>query len=135
MTICQFKRKEFISLSQKYEERYVNFPSLELHYFKATLCTAWKVSVLWVFLVRIFTHSDWIRRVSLCILSEGEKILTRKTSNMDTFYAVISFYLFRYLWQTSVNIWTRNIIFVFVFVFFSFLFLFTSYNSTNTNKK
>ena len=104
MTICQFKSKKFISLSQKYEERYVNFPSLELHYFKATLCTAWKVSVLWVFLVRIFPHSDWIRRVSLRILSEGEKILTRKTLNMDTFYAVISFDLFRYLWQTSVKI-------------------------------
>ena len=37
-------------------------------------CTAWKVSVFGVFLVRIFPHVDWIR--------------TTKTPNTDTFHAV-----------------------------------------------
>ena len=42
--------------------------------------TAEKVSILRVFLVRIFPHSDWIR-----IQSECEKIRTRKTPTTDTF--------------------------------------------------
>ena len=51
--------------------------------------TAWKVSVFGVFLVRIFPHSDWIRRdVSLLIYFECRKIRTRKTPNADTFHAV-----------------------------------------------
>ena len=44
-----------------------------------------RVSVFWVFLVRIFPHSDWIRRDAK---SECGKIRTRKTPNMDTFHAV-----------------------------------------------
>ena len=36
--------------------------------------TAWKVSVFRVFLVRIIPHSDWIRRLSVCIQSECGKI-------------------------------------------------------------
>ena len=39
------------------------------------LCTAWKVFVFGVILVRIFPHSDWIR--------------TRLTLNTNTFYAVL----------------------------------------------
>ena len=45
------------------------------------------MSVFGVFLVGIFPHSDCIRR-SLRIQSKCEKIQTRKTSNMDTFYVV-----------------------------------------------
>ena len=54
--------------------------------------TAWKVSVFGVFLVRIFPHSDWIRRygVSFRIQSEWGKIRTRKTPNTDTFHAVLA---------------------------------------------
>ena len=57
--------------------------------------TAWKVSVL-VFLVRIFQHSDWIRRhtlypVSHRIQSECGKIRTRKILNTDSFHAVWCF--------------------------------------------
>ena len=52
--------------------------------------TAWKMSVFGVILVRIFQHSDWIRRdtVSLHIQSECGKIWTRITPNTVTFYAV-----------------------------------------------
>ena len=51
---------------------------------------AWNVSVIGVILVRIFSHSDWIRRdtpysVSFRIQSECRKIRTRITPNMDTF--------------------------------------------------
>ena len=61
----------------------INFKSL-----KKT--TAWKVSAFRVFLVRIFSHSVWIRKdtVHLRIQSECGKIPTRKTPNMDTFHAV-----------------------------------------------
>ena len=47
--------------------------------FMIFLVTAWKVSVFGVFLVRIFPHSDWIRRdtVSLRIQSDCGKIRTR----------------------------------------------------------
>ena len=38
-------------------------------------CTAWKVSIFGVFMVRIFPHLEWIR--------------TRKTQNMDTFHTVL----------------------------------------------
>ena len=60
------------------------------------LYTAWKVSVFWVILDRIFPHSDWIRRdtpysVSLRIQSECGKMRTRITPNTDTFYEVVSF--------------------------------------------
>ena len=44
------------------------------------------MSVFKVFLVRIFPHSDWIRRER--IQSECGKIRTRKTPNTDTFHAV-----------------------------------------------
>ena len=44
--------------------------------------TAWKVSVLGVFLVHIFPHSEWI------IQSECGEIRTRKTPNTGTFHAV-----------------------------------------------
>ena len=48
--------------------------------------TAWKVSVFAVILVRIFPHSDWIRR-DLRIQFECGKIRNRITPNTDTFYA------------------------------------------------
>ena len=47
--------------------------------------TAGKVYIFGVFLVRIFPHSDWIRRDTQ---SERGKIRTRKSSNTDTFHAV-----------------------------------------------
>ena len=66
-----------------------------LHHKRVTAC---KVSVFGVFLVRVFPHSDWMRRVSLhtqCessvslhIQSEYGKIRTRKTPNTDTFHAL-----------------------------------------------
>ena len=48
---------------------------------KVLICTAWKVPVLGVFLVRV--------------QSECGKIRTRKTPNMDTFHAVFT-YTFRF---------------------------------------
>ena len=50
--------------------------------------TAEKVSVFRVILVRIFPHSDWIRRDTLRIQSECGKIQTIIIPNTDTFYAV-----------------------------------------------
>ena len=47
-----------------------------------------KVSVFGVILVRIFQHSDWIRRDSQ---SECGKMRTRITPNMDTFHTVCMF--------------------------------------------
>ena len=66
----------------------------KLHYeYFAGTSTAWKMSVLRVFLVRVFPHLDWIRRdterYSLRFQSECGKIWTRKTPNTDTFYAVL----------------------------------------------
>ena len=54
------------------------------------LITAWKVSVFGVILVRIFPHSDWIRRysVSLLIQSRCERIRNKITPNTNTFYTV-----------------------------------------------
>ena len=49
--------------------------------------TAWKVSVFWVFLVRIFWHLYWIQ-TDTPYLSECGKIRTRKSPNTDTFHAV-----------------------------------------------
>ena len=53
---------------------------------------AWKVSVLGVCLVHIFSHLDWIygeiRYGTFRIQSECGKIQTRKTPNMNTFYTV-----------------------------------------------
>ena len=50
-------------------------------------CTAWKVSVFGLFLIRVFPHSDWIWKdtESKCL-----KIRTRKTPNMDTFHAILN---------------------------------------------
>ena len=42
---------------------------------KTYLFTAWKVSVFWIILVRIFPHSDWIR--------------TKITPNAHSFYTVV----------------------------------------------
>ena len=55
------------------------------------LLTAWKVSVFGFILVRIFLHSDWIRRDTqyLRIQSECGKMSTRITPNTDIFYAVM----------------------------------------------
>ena len=81
-----FRKDEYF---QKYILR-INVLNL-LRYFK--ICTAWKVFVFRVILVRIFPHSDWIRRdrysVSLRIQYECGKIRTRKTPNMDTFHIVL----------------------------------------------
>ena len=51
---------------------------------------ALKMSVFGVFRVRIFSHLNWRQDfVSLRIQSKCSKMLTRKTPNTDTFYAVI----------------------------------------------
>ena len=49
--------------------------------------TAWKVSVLWVSLVRIFLHSDWIWKDTSYSVRMQEN-MDQKIPNMDTFYAV-----------------------------------------------
>ena len=48
--------------------------------------TAWRVSVLGVFLVRILSHFQ----------SEGGKIWTRKTQNTDTLHAVVHLHIASY---------------------------------------
>ena len=53
---------------------------------------AWKVSVFGLFLVRIFLHTDWIRRDTpyLSVLSPNAgKYAPEKTPYLDTFHAVI----------------------------------------------
>ena len=53
-----------------------DLPDLQsLNDLRTCLFTAWKVSVFWVILVRIFPHSDWI--------------WTRITPNAHSFYAVV----------------------------------------------
>ena len=42
--------------------------------------TAWKVSVIWVFLVRIFPHSGWIRRDI-----SNDQIFNSFSSNVSTY--------------------------------------------------
>ena len=51
------------------------------------LSPTWKMSVFEAFLVRVFPHSDWMRRDKV-IQSECEKIRTRKTGSTETFFAV-----------------------------------------------
>ena len=64
------------------------------HIFQSIHCA--KASVFGVFLVRIFSHSDWIRRDPeyLCIQSECMKIQARKSLNTDTFHVVATKYVF-----------------------------------------
>ena len=59
---------------------------LVINYFFFVI-TAWKVSVIGVILVRIFPHSDWIRRDTpyLRIQSVCGKMRTRITPNTNTF--------------------------------------------------
>ena len=55
-------------------------------------CTAWKVSKYGVFLVRIFPHSDWIRRdTSYCSVFSPNtgKYGPEKTPYLDPFHAVM----------------------------------------------
>ena len=72
---------------------YKHTMTLSLTHFRPLfyLYTSWKVSVFGVFLVLVFQHSDWIRRdtASLRIQSKCGKIQTRKTSDTDTFHAMI----------------------------------------------
>ena len=87
-------------------------------------CSAWKVSVFGVILVRIFPHSDRMRKIRtsglnserystyLRIQSECGKIRTRITPNRDTFYAVLDFwqgseYAFEWLWRIQANTQTQ----------------------------
>ena len=56
----------------------IHFPVTQL------FITAWKVSVLGVFLIYILPHLDWICHIQ----SECGKIQTRKTPSTDTFHAV-----------------------------------------------
>ena len=65
---------------------------LRLDTFMIEAYSGWTLSTFGVFLVHIFSHSDWIRRdtVSFRIRSECRKIRTRKAPNTDTFHAVIS---------------------------------------------
>ena len=65
------------------------------------ISTAWKVSVIGLFLVLIFRHSN-----SYSV--RMRKIRTRKTSNMDTFHPAknefVSFeFLTRQLWRITLN--------------------------------
>ena len=53
--------------------------NIAVNYYRKKHYTVWKVSVFGVFLVRIFPHSDWIRR-------DTERY--GKTPNTDTFHAV-----------------------------------------------
>ena len=78
---CSMKKK---TLSQTLFERnlWQIFVSANISYF----CTAWKVSVFGVILVRIFVHSHWFR-----IQSECGKRQTKITPNTDTFHAVQKF--------------------------------------------
>ena len=60
------------------------------HHHESVTYTVWTVSVFGVFLVRLF--GIFLVRIyiaDLCIHSDCGKILTRKTPNMDTFYAVL----------------------------------------------
>ena len=52
--------------------------------------TAWKVSVFWVSLVRIFQHSDWIRTDTkyFSVFSPNAGKYGRVTPNTDFFHAV-----------------------------------------------
>ena len=62
------------------------------------------MAVFGVILVRIFLHSDWIRRVtpvSLRIQFECGEILTRIIPNTDTFYAVTMTYPTRVTGRTA----------------------------------
>ena len=53
--------------------------------------TAWEVSVFGVILVRIFPHSDWIRRDTEY---ECGKLRTRIAPNTDTFHTVLVIKIF-----------------------------------------
>ena len=57
-----------------------------------SLYSVWKVSIFGVILVRIFPHSDWIRRDTeyLRIQSECGKMRSRITPNTDAFYTVFT---------------------------------------------
>ena len=68
---------------------------------KCVCVTAWKVSPFGVFLVRIFPHSDWIRRDTAYrrIQFKCGKKLTRKAPNADTFHAIFSYnFAFVFAW-------------------------------------
>ena len=58
---------------------------------KKKIYTARKVSIFGAFLVRIFPHSDWIRRDTkyLSVFSPKAEIRNKKNPNTDTFHAVI----------------------------------------------
>ena len=60
-----------------------NFPQISF--------TVWEVSVFGVILVRIFPHSDWIRRD---MEYECGKLRTRITPNTDTFHTVLVIKIF-----------------------------------------
>ena len=60
------------------------------------LSTAWKLSVFGVNLIRIFPHSDWIRR-DTPYQSKCGKMRTRITPNTATFYAVY-YYFYPEIW-------------------------------------
>ena len=79
------------TLPQVYIERYMDTDYCEINLGhrqgvsnKSFPYTAWKMSVVRVFLVSVFSHLDWIRRFAL---SKWGKIRIRKTPNMGTFYA------------------------------------------------
>ena len=68
--------------------------------------TAWKESVFGVFLVRIFPHSDWIRKgTSFRIQSKCGKIQTKKYPGRDTFYAVRILMLFLLQMYIDEHLW------------------------------
>ena len=66
------------------------------------LRTAWEVPVFGIFLVRIFPHLVWIRRVTEYIRFQCEKIRTIKTPEKDTFHAV--------RFKNIVNSWDNSLV-------------------------
>ena len=71
-----------------------NFKSTTV--FNIALYSVWKVFVFGVFLVRIFPHSDWVRKDTpyLCVsayLGQMRENATTKILNICTFYIVMTF--------------------------------------------
>ena len=82
-------------ISRVHYDTYSMWTQFFCKYEFVSFITAWKVSVFGVFLVRIFQHSDCIRRdtperysVSLRIQFKYGKIRIRKTPNADDFHVV-----------------------------------------------
>ena len=81
--------------TQSYTSKVYSFQVLSNSGESSLINTAWKVSLFGVFQVRIFSHTDWIRRdnpyLSVFGLNmERFELWTWKTPNTDTFHTVQS---------------------------------------------